>query len=190
MTTQQQVTSITTKHWSDYVWPSMCTNCKNLVLQCALCACNKLSRHRPYGLLQPLLVPDRPWQCISMEFIEQLPAFNGFAAMLVVIEPLSKEMFSFQLQTLLLPWTLQMHSFPMCYQSMASLSMCPLTVDRNSPLTSSSHSAPFFECAYTPRLATAPQPKVRQNGPTASWNSTFVCITTTAGQLIHGPPAR
>ena len=44
MTTQQQVTSVTTKHWSDYVWPSIRTNCKKLVLQCALCACNKLSR--------------------------------------------------------------------------------------------------------------------------------------------------
>ena len=75
----------------DYVWPSMRTDCKQFVSQCVLCARNKPSRHRPYGLLQPLPVPERPWHSISMDFIEQLPASNGYTAILVIIDRLSKE---------------------------------------------------------------------------------------------------
>jgi hypothetical protein len=36
----------------DYVWTSMCTDCNKFVSPCVLCARNKPSRHRPYGLLQ------------------------------------------------------------------------------------------------------------------------------------------
>ena len=75
----------------DYVWPSMRSNCKKFVEQCVLCARNKPSRHRPYGLLQPLPIPERPWHSISMDFIEQLPPSNGFTAILVIIDRLSKE---------------------------------------------------------------------------------------------------
>ena len=75
----------------EYAWPSMRTYCKNFVSQCVLCARNKPSRHRPYGLLQPLPIPERPWHSISMDFIEQLPPSSGYTAILVVINRLSKE---------------------------------------------------------------------------------------------------
>ena len=75
----------------EYVWPSMRADCKQFVSQCVLCARNKPARHRPYGLLQPLPIPERPWHSISMDFIEQLPESNGFTAILVVIDRLSKE---------------------------------------------------------------------------------------------------
>jgi len=75
----------------EFVWPNIRTDCKNFVSQCELCARNKSSRHRPYGLLQPLPIPERPWHSISMDFIEQLPASNGFTAILVVVDRLSKE---------------------------------------------------------------------------------------------------
>jgi len=75
----------------DYVWPSIRSDCKKFVEQCVLCARNKPSRHRPYGLLQPLPIPERPWHSISMDFIEQLPPSNGFTAILVIIDRLSKE---------------------------------------------------------------------------------------------------
>ena len=58
-----------------------------------LCARNKPSHHRPYGLLQPLPVPGRPWHSISMDFIEQLLASNGFTTVLVVIDPVQGRRF-------------------------------------------------------------------------------------------------
>ena len=69
----------------------MRTYCKNFISQCVLCAHNKPSRHRPYGLLQPLPIPEHPWHSISMDFIEQLPPSSGYMAILVVINRLSKE---------------------------------------------------------------------------------------------------
>jgi hypothetical protein len=75
----------------NYVWPSMHMDSKNFVTQCILCAHNKPSCHRPYRLLQPLPIPECPWHSISMDFIEQLLASNGFTTILVVIDHLSKE---------------------------------------------------------------------------------------------------
>src|SRR5258706_14740766 len=69
----------------------MRSDCKKFVEQCVLCSCNKSSHHHPYGLLQPLPIPERPWHSISMDFIEQLPASNGHTAILVIIDRLSKE---------------------------------------------------------------------------------------------------
>ena len=75
----------------DYVWPSIRSDCKKFVEQCVLCARNKPSCHWPYGLLQPLPIPERPWHSISMDFIKQLPPSNGFTAILVIIDRLLKE---------------------------------------------------------------------------------------------------
>ncbi len=61
------------------------------IKSCTVCGRNKTPRHRPYGLLKPLLVPERPWDSISMDFIEQLPDSNGFTAILVVIDRASKQ---------------------------------------------------------------------------------------------------
>jgi len=74
-----------------YIWPNMRTDCRDFVAQCILCIRNKPARHRPYGLLQPLPIPERPWHSISMDFIEQLPQSNSYTAILVVIDRLSKE---------------------------------------------------------------------------------------------------
>ena len=75
----------------DYTWPNICSDCKNYVSQCVLCARNKPSCHHPYSLLQPLPIPERPWHSISMNFIEQLPPSNGFTTILVIIDRLTKE---------------------------------------------------------------------------------------------------
>ncbi|KIN99009.1 hypothetical protein M404DRAFT_156300 [Pisolithus tinctorius Marx 270] len=55
------------------------------------CARAKVPHHRPYGLLKQLPVPEKPWNSISMDFIEQLPASTGFTAILVVVDWLSKQ---------------------------------------------------------------------------------------------------
>ena len=75
----------------NYTWPNLRHDCKNFVEQCVLCKRNKTTHHLPYGLLQPLPILERPWHSISMDFIEQLPTSNGYTAILVVINHLTKE---------------------------------------------------------------------------------------------------
>jgi len=109
----------------------MWTDCKKFVLHCVLYAHKKSSRHRPYSLLQPLPVLGAH---STLSFIEQLPMSNDLPLSWWSLTACPRKVFSFQLRTLLLPRTLQVHSFPMCSQSVAPLSMCPPTADWNSPL--------------------------------------------------------
>jgi len=74
-----------------YTWPGIRTYVKDYVKSCMACAQAKTPHHRPYGMLKQLPVPDRPWNFISMDFIEQLPFSSGFTAILVVIDRLSKQ---------------------------------------------------------------------------------------------------
>jgi len=75
----------------EYTWPGLRTFVKDYVRSCTSCARAKTPRHRPYGLLKQLPVPEKPWNSISMDFIEQLPSSTGFTAILVVVDRLSKQ---------------------------------------------------------------------------------------------------
>src|SRR6266481_9349102 len=50
------------------------------------------SGHRPYGLLKQLPIPEKPWNLISMDFIEQLPASSSYTSILVIVDHLSKQL--------------------------------------------------------------------------------------------------
>ena len=63
---------------------------KEYVLSCDICSRSKNPRHRPYGLLQPLPVPKRPWSSVSMDFIVDLPPSNTFDCICVVVDRFSK----------------------------------------------------------------------------------------------------
>ena len=75
----------------EYTWPGVCTFVKDYISSCTSCGCAKAPRHRPYGLLKQLPIPTHPWHSISMDFIEQLPASDGFTFILVVMDRLSKQ---------------------------------------------------------------------------------------------------
>ena len=48
--------------------------------------------HRPYGLLKQLPVPEKPWNLISLDFIEKLPpSSSSYTAILVIVDRLSKQ---------------------------------------------------------------------------------------------------
>src|SRR5690606_7788449 len=57
----------------EYWFPRMRRHVKEILRRCDLCARTKAARHRPYGQLQPLPVPEAPWESISMDFITKLP---------------------------------------------------------------------------------------------------------------------
>ena len=50
----------------------------------------KVPRHKPFDLLKQLPIPEKPWNSISMDFIEQLPNSSRYTAILVVVDQLSK----------------------------------------------------------------------------------------------------
>ena len=56
-----------------FYWPHMGRSVKDFVKTCESCQRNKSSRNK-VGLLQPLPIPDKPWQNISMDFIMGLPS--------------------------------------------------------------------------------------------------------------------
>ncbi len=56
-----------------YWWPKMNKLLREYVKCCDTCARSKAPRHRPFGLLQPLSIPSRPWGSIAMDFITDLP---------------------------------------------------------------------------------------------------------------------
>jgi len=75
----------------EYTWPDIRTFVKDYVKSCTTCARAKVPRHKPYRLLKQLPIPERPWNSISMDFIEQLPSSSSYTAILVVIDHLSKQ---------------------------------------------------------------------------------------------------
>src|SRR5260370_31207224 len=64
---------------------------KQYIRSCTVCACSKAHRHKPYGFLTQLPIPPRPWESISMDFIEELPASEGHMAILVIVDCLTKQ---------------------------------------------------------------------------------------------------
>src|SRR5258707_4783855 len=60
------------------------------IRNCDTCTRIKPAHHAPYGLLKPLEVPIRWWSSISLDFITGLPMSNGYDALLVVVDRLSK----------------------------------------------------------------------------------------------------
>src|SRR5260370_38441639 len=64
---------------------------KSYISSCTNCECTKAPCHKPYGKLKQLPIPDKLWNSISMDFIEHLPSSNGFTAILVVVDHLTKQ---------------------------------------------------------------------------------------------------
>ena len=60
----------------EYFWPRMRSFIKDFCKSCTTCMRSKAPRHKPYGKLKQLPVPEKPWNSISMNFIEQLPPSN------------------------------------------------------------------------------------------------------------------
>ena len=74
----------------DYWWPQLRVFIQDYIKSCDICCRSKAVRHKPYGPLLPLPVPNRSWQSISMDFITDLPLSNGHDSILVIVDRLTK----------------------------------------------------------------------------------------------------
>lgn len=63
---------------------------ENFVAAFLLCQQTKYSTQAPVGLLQPLQIPDKLWDEITMDFIVGLPLSYGYTVMMVVVDRLTK----------------------------------------------------------------------------------------------------
>jgi hypothetical protein len=72
----------------------MATDIREYVTTCSICQNIAVPRHKPYGKLESLPVPERPWQEVSLDFITQLPwSYIGTAkydAILVIVDHYTK----------------------------------------------------------------------------------------------------
>ena len=60
-----------------YYWPHMRSDIEAYVKTCLVCQQDKIEQQVPAGLLQPLPIPERPWESVSMDFISALPKSDG-----------------------------------------------------------------------------------------------------------------
>jgi hypothetical protein len=74
-----------------FYWPKMDEEIALYVTSCDACQRNKPSHQATMGLMQPLPIPDRPWQQVSMDLITQLPrSRSGNDATVVFVDKLTK----------------------------------------------------------------------------------------------------
>jgi transposase InsO family protein len=73
-----------------FAWKGLNLSVQQFVSSCAVCQQAKPDRSKLPGLLQPLSVPDRAWQVISLDFIEGLPLSGNVNCILVVVDTFSK----------------------------------------------------------------------------------------------------
>jgi hypothetical protein len=77
----------------NYYWPTMREDVRQHIRTCPCCQVNKSSNAKPAGLLQPLPIPERSWEVVSMDFITNLPkTTSGHDAILVCVDKRSKMM--------------------------------------------------------------------------------------------------
>lgn len=75
---------------ANFYWKNMKMDVVDFVKNCVVCQQVKALNVSPYGLLQPLEVPQQIWEELSMDFITHLPSSQGYTTIFVVVDMLSK----------------------------------------------------------------------------------------------------
>ena len=75
---------------SVYYWPKMANFIQLYVYSCDICQKAGHRRHGPRGYLQPIPIPQQPFEVVTMDFIMDLPQSEGYNAVLVIVDKLTK----------------------------------------------------------------------------------------------------
>ena len=73
-----------------YFWPNMRDDIMQYTKTCLICQQDKVEKAKVSGLLEPLPVPTRPWESVSLDFITHLPKVGEYDAILVIVDRFSK----------------------------------------------------------------------------------------------------
>lgn len=73
-----------------YYWRKMRKYIAQYTKNCKTCRRAKPTTHGKHGVLRPLPIPQQPWQQVSMDFVSGLPESQGYNAILVIVDRLSK----------------------------------------------------------------------------------------------------
>ena len=76
-----------------YYWPNYQKDVREFVQSCQRCGESKSSNQKKSGLLQPLPIPTRRFEVITMDFVTGLPEADGFTAIMVMVDKLTKRVF-------------------------------------------------------------------------------------------------
>ncbi|MCO5594306.1 hypothetical protein L7F22_048335 [Adiantum nelumboides] len=75
-----------------FYWPTMKRDIPDYVSKCVVCQKTKFDRGKQPGLLQPIPIPDSPWESISKDFIFGLPkSFHGNTGIWTIVDMFSKQ---------------------------------------------------------------------------------------------------
>ena len=75
----------------NYYWPKMKDTVHRYIQNCHTYRRAKASRDRYNGLLKPLSILSLPWTNVTLDFVTGLPSSNGYNAVLMVVDRLTKE---------------------------------------------------------------------------------------------------
>jgi len=89
-------TGLVSRLQEEYIIDGIWRIARKVTKECPDCQRNKPTRHKPYGGLQPVEIPERPWEVISWDFIVKLPKSRDpitgqdHDAILVIVDKLTK----------------------------------------------------------------------------------------------------
>ena len=110
-----------------YYWRGIAQTVQRYIKSCKPCQRNKSGNQKPAGLLQPLPIPTRNWEHVSLDLIGPLPTtVNGNNCIVTVVDKLSKMAHFIATQTtvdapglakLMMNNVFKLHGFPVAFIS-------------------------------------------------------------------------